>query len=347
MKITTLTSLFILLSVVSMVAIAPNAFADHTSATVTNALGSSTPGCEDTNSCFDPNPVTIAMGGTVTWENVDNAAHTVTSGSPADGPDGVFDSSLIMAGGATFSHTFDDVGTYDYFCMVHPWMQGSVIVEDEAAAEAEAAEAEAAEAEAAEAAEAEAAAAAAIAALEAEQAAAAEAAAAESLAALEAAAAESLAALEAEQAAEAAEAEAAAVVMAAPREPAIDLVDTLIYNINGGSVSSIITNSDDSTLVVAVDASDDGELSITMNSDYITAFDDDSYFVLVNNEEVWFSQDGSTLTIPFEAGTEKIEIVGSAVVPEFGTIAMVVLAVAIISIIVITAKTKTQLIPKL
>ena len=79
MKITTLTSLFILLSVVSMVAIAPNAFADHTSATVTNALGSSTPGCEDTNSCFDPNPVTIAMGGTVTWENVDNAAHTVTS----------------------------------------------------------------------------------------------------------------------------------------------------------------------------------------------------------------------------------------------------------------------------
>jgi predicted secreted protein with PEFG-CTERM motif len=287
------------------------------------------------------------MGGTVTWENVDNAAHTVTSGSPADGPDGVFDSSLIMAGGATFSHTFDDVGTYDYFCMVHPWMQGSVIVEDEAAAEAEAAEAEAAEAEAA---EAEAAAAAAIAALEAEQAAeaaAAEAAAAESLAALEAAAAESLAALEAEQAAEAAEAEAAAVVMAAPREPAIDLVDTLIYNINGGSVSSIITNSDDSTLVVAVDASDDGELSITMNSDYITAFDDDSYFVLVNNEEVWFSQDGNTLTIPFEAGTEKIEIVGSAVVPEFGTIAMVVLAVAIISIIVITAKTKTQLIPKL
>ena len=335
MKIMTLTSFFVLLSVVSMVAIVPSAFADHTSATVTNALGSSTPGCEDTNSCFDPNPVTIAMGGTVTWENVDNAAHTVTSGSPADGPDGVFDSSLIMAGGASFSHTFDAVGTYDYFCMVHPWMAGSVIVADAAAAEAEAAEA--AEAEAA---EAEAAAAAAIAALEAEQAA--EAAAAE--AAAEAAAAESLAAAEA--AAEAAAAEAA-MAAAAPREPAIDLVDTLSYNISGGSVSSIITNSDDATLVVAVDASDDGELSITMDSNYITAFDDDSYFVLVNNEEVWFSQDGNTLTIPFEAGTEKIEIVGSAVVPEFGTIAMVVLAVAIISIIVITAKTKTQLIPKL
>ena len=128
MKITTLTSLFVLLSVVSMVAIAPSAFADHTSATVTNAAGSSTPGCEDTNSCFDPNPVMIAMGGTVTWENTDTAAHTVTSGSATDGPDGVFDSSLIMAGGASFSHTFDAVGTYPYHCMVHPWMTGSVVV---------------------------------------------------------------------------------------------------------------------------------------------------------------------------------------------------------------------------
>jgi len=103
----------------------PQVFAD---ATVTNALGSSTPGCEDTNACFIPNPVTISVGETVTWENTDNAAHTVTSGSPADGPDGVFDSSLIMAGGATFSHTFDAVGTYPYHCQVHPWMAGSVIV---------------------------------------------------------------------------------------------------------------------------------------------------------------------------------------------------------------------------
>ena len=54
---------------------------------------------------------------------------------------------------------------------------------------------------------------------------------------------------------------------------------------------------------------------------------------------------GNTLHIPYEAGTEKIEIVGSYVVPEFGTIAMIVLAVA--SIIAITAKTKTALIPKL
>ena len=127
MKITTLTSLFVLLSVVSMVAIAPSAFADHHMVTVTNAIGSSTPGCEDTNSCFIPNPVTIPMGGTVTWENVDNAAHTVTSGSPAEtGPDGVFDSSLIMACGVvkTFSHTFDEQEhTITFVWFIHGWQE--------------------------------------------------------------------------------------------------------------------------------------------------------------------------------------------------------------------------------
>ena len=72
----------------------PQAIAD---ATVTNAIGSSTPGCEDTNSCFIPNPVTISVGETVTWENTDTAAHTATSGTPSDGPSGYWDSSLIMS----------------------------------------------------------------------------------------------------------------------------------------------------------------------------------------------------------------------------------------------------------
>ena len=134
---------------------------------------------------------------------------------------------------------------------------------------------------------------------------------------------------------------------AAPRDPAIDLVNTLSYSTSSGSVSSIITNSDDATLVVAIDASDDGELSITLDSDYITPFDDGSYFVLIDNEEVWFGHSGNTLTIPFEAGNERIEIVGGTVVPEFGTIAMIILAVAIVSIIAITAKTRMTLIPKL
>jgi len=258
MNMVLLSSLVVLFAIASMVAITPGAFADHTTATVTNAPGSSAPGCEETaDGCFIPSPVTIDMGGTVTWENNDTAAHTATGGSATEGPSGVFDSSLIMAG-SSFSHTFEDAVTFDYFCMVHPWMVGTVIVEDAAAAAADAAAAAAAEA-------------------------------------------------------------AAAVA----RDPAVDLVDTLNYSISSGSVSSIMTNSDDATLVVAIDTSDDGELSINLDSDYITAFDDGSYFVLVNGEEVWFSQDGYDLTIPYESGTEKIEIVGAntimAIVPNSGT----------------------------
>ena len=120
----------------------PQVFAD---VTVTNALGSSTPGCEP--NCFIPSTATINVGETVTWKNVDNAAHTATSGTPADGPDGVFDSSLIMAGGASFSHTFNVAGTYDYFCMVHPWMAGTVVVEGTSVPEPETPEAVETEAE--------------------------------------------------------------------------------------------------------------------------------------------------------------------------------------------------------
>ena len=89
--------------------------------------GTSVPGCEENNSCFLPADITINAGDTVEWMNVDTAAHTVTGGSPADGPSGVFDSSLVM-GGASYAFTFNDKGSYDYFCMVHPWMTGSVSV---------------------------------------------------------------------------------------------------------------------------------------------------------------------------------------------------------------------------
>ena len=94
---------------------------------VETAMGSGAPGCETSNACYLPQDITISTGDTVQWDNVDTAAHTVSGGSPADGPSGVFDSSLLMAGG-NYSFTFDDAGNYDYFCMVHPWMVGSVTV---------------------------------------------------------------------------------------------------------------------------------------------------------------------------------------------------------------------------
>ena len=90
-------------------------------------IGTAVPGCEETNECWSPADITINAGDEVHWMNVDTAAHTVTSGSPADGPSGVFDSSLVMAD-ATYAFTFDEAGSYDYFCMVHPWMVGSISV---------------------------------------------------------------------------------------------------------------------------------------------------------------------------------------------------------------------------
>ncbi|MCA9397999.1 cupredoxin domain-containing protein, partial [candidate division WWE3 bacterium] len=132
MKTIAIGSLFVLLAIVSGVTAATPAFADHTTASVSIPAGSSVPGCEETNECYVPHEVTIDVGGEVTWSNDDTAAHTVTSGNPADGPDGLFDSSLFMAG-ATYSVKFDDYepGEYNYFCMVHPWMQGVVIVQGE------------------------------------------------------------------------------------------------------------------------------------------------------------------------------------------------------------------------
>ena len=113
-----------------------DAFADHATASVDVAKGSSVPGCDETSSCYLPHEVTVDVGGEVTWNNVDSAAHTVTAGSATDGPSGAFDSSLFMAG-ATFSHKFTEAGTFPYFCMVHPWMEGIVVVQEAGAEEHE------------------------------------------------------------------------------------------------------------------------------------------------------------------------------------------------------------------
>ena len=114
--------------------VSPQAFADHDEITIETAAGSSTSGCEP--NCFIPSTVTIKADTEVTWPNTDTAAHTVTSGNAATGPTGYWDSSLIMAGGS-FTQSFEsfDPGTYPYHCVVHPWMLGTIIIEDAAAAE--------------------------------------------------------------------------------------------------------------------------------------------------------------------------------------------------------------------
>jgi len=103
----------------------------HPSSTKTVSIpdGSSVQGtCEAQNQCYIPFIILVNKGDTVKWTNdEDTAAHTVTSGTPSTGPSGVFDSSLVAAGNS-YEYTFNESGSYPYFCMVHPWQTGAVLV---------------------------------------------------------------------------------------------------------------------------------------------------------------------------------------------------------------------------
>ena len=127
-----------------------------------------------------------------------------------------------------------------------------------------------------------------------------------------------------------------------------DVTSELSFNASSGEVHAIMANPFDSTLIITMhDVEDDGELSITLSNDVIEPFGDGGFFVLVNGEENHdYEQNGNFVIIPYEAGTSTIEIIGVSVVPEFGAIAGLVLAVAIISIIVLSAKTRLNVIPK-
>lgn len=71
--------------------------------------------------------IEILVGDTVVWKNADTAAHTVTSGTPETGPDNMFNSGLF-APGKSYPLQFNEVGTFPYFCSVHPWAVGEVVV---------------------------------------------------------------------------------------------------------------------------------------------------------------------------------------------------------------------------
>ena len=87
----------------------------------------SRPGCEEDDRCYIPSKITIKKGEQVTWINEDSAFHSVTSGF-YDAPTDLFDSGY-MDPFDVYVLTFDNAGTFDYFCTLHPWMEGQVIVE--------------------------------------------------------------------------------------------------------------------------------------------------------------------------------------------------------------------------
>ncbi|MFB5607008.1 MAG: PEFG-CTERM sorting domain-containing protein [Candidatus Nitrosomaritimum yanchengensis] len=125
------------------------------------------------------------------------------------------------------------------------------------------------------------------------------------------------------------------------------------YEITGGRLISITPDVDANSLIIAIDATSDGQLTITLPRELIDAKigdEDDDFFVLVDGEEVDFDETitstDRTLVISFFAGAEEIEIIGTHVVPEFGAIAALILAVAIISIIAVSAKSRLSIMPR-
>ncbi|EPA06776.1 PEFG-CTERM sorting domain-containing protein [Candidatus Nitrosarchaeum limnium] len=131
MKTIAISSFFVLFAIVAgLVATTPDAFADHSEVTVVPAPGSSSPGCETTaEGCYIPKEATVDVGGVVIFSNTDSAAHTFTAGTAADGPSGAFDSSLAIAG-SSYEWKPTEVGSFPYYCMVHPWMEGLIVVQE-------------------------------------------------------------------------------------------------------------------------------------------------------------------------------------------------------------------------
>ena len=121
----TLFSIFVL-SIIFIAGTVPVVFAETFHVAIPE--GTSDMGCETTDECYIPFGVKIDVGDEVVWTNQDVAFHTVTSGDPTDGPDGLFDSGMFKID-EQFSHKFEQSGNYDYFCTLHPWMQGEVVVQ--------------------------------------------------------------------------------------------------------------------------------------------------------------------------------------------------------------------------
>ncbi len=126
------------------------------------------------------------------------------------------------------------------------------------------------------------------------------------------------------------------------------------YSITGGTATGATLSQSSKTLAVNIQSTNEGQITLNIPRSILDAksgVKDDSFFVLVDGQEKDSftdtpSLDTRTLTIPFMAGAEKIEIIGTQVVPEFGPIAALVLAIAIISIIAVSAKTGQRFMPK-
>ena len=125
---------------------------------------------------------------------------------------------------------------------------------------------------------------------------------------------------------------------------------SLDYELTCAEIQSMTPDTEMKSMIIAIKTDCDGELTITLPKDVIDT-DENGFFVLVDGDETNHKASSVgefwTLTIPFSYGSEEIEIIGTFVIPEFGTIAALVLVVAISSILIISAKNKQIFIPRM
>ena len=323
MKTKAISSFFVLFAIAAgIVAMTPAAFADHPEVIIATTGDAMDPACEP--ECYTPSTATVEVGVKVIFSNP-TGFHSFTSGT-MDGftpnPTGVFDTGILNAGDSG-EWTPENPGEYPYYCSLHSWMYDVIIVENAHAAEAAALAAEEAAA-----------------ALAAEEAAAL---AAEEAAAL--AAEEEAAALAAEEEAAALAAEEAAAALAAEEaaaEPELMIVITDSVVLDG---TQIELNFSELHVNYDITATQNGEVIFEetglhsmehIATHQIDAVGSDENPIDVEvislgigapgHEADWTGPTGSVAT--------------AKVVPEFGTIAMMILAVAIISIVAVTAKSR-------
>jgi predicted secreted protein with PEFG-CTERM motif len=127
------------------------------------------------------------------------------------------------------------------------------------------------------------------------------------------------------------------------------------YTITGGSVNSMTIDAQSISLIVSINSTNDGSIILQIPRTLVDAKtssgQDDSFIILIDGAEVKPQSESAngdyrTLTIPFLQGDQDIEIIGTQIIPEFGQIAALVLAIAIISIIAVSAKTGLRFMPK-
>jgi predicted secreted protein with PEFG-CTERM motif len=119
----------------------------------------------------------------------------------------------------------------------------------------------------------------------------------------------------------------------------IDITSLVKAEVTDGNITRITADTTETSLVIDLEATNDGILSITISDFLIRPFSDGNFFVLIDGEEVHrVSLENKILSIPYAAGAEKVEVYGSYVVPEFSTLAIFILGVSVVSIIVLTRK---------